>query len=263
MTAGALTVRAKGLGKHYLRVHERPMLLREAAMLMSGRTRRVDDLWAVRNVTFDLREGETLGLIGENGSGKSTLLQLLAGTSFPSEGTISTRGRISTLLSLGAGFNYDMTGEENIVASAGLLGIPVAEARRRMKGIVEFAELESVIDTPLRYYSSGMNARLGFAIAISVSPDILVVDEVLAVGDLKFQEKCIVAVKELQGRGITMIVAAQAPLFIAEFCTRALWMKAGAVELAGSATEVAEAYQLAMTGAPLSEAVPSAVSHQQ
>jgi len=263
MKAPALTVRATDLGKHYLRVHERPMLLREAAMLMAGRRRRVDDLWAVRHVSFDLHEGETLGVIGANGGGKSTLLQLVAGTSFPSEGTISTRGRISTLLALGAGFNFDMTGEENIVASAGLLGIPVAEARNRLTKIVEFAELEDVIDTPIRYYSSGMMARLGFSIAISVSPDILVVDEVLAVGDLKFQDKCIRAVKELQSRGITIVVASQAPLFIADFCTRALWIDGGQPRLFGGADEVATAYQIEMTGRGLLDPPPSAVSHQQ
>lgn len=263
MTSPALTIRANDVGKHYLRVHERPMLLREAAMLMAGRTRRIDDLWAVRGVSFELHEGETLGVLGENGGGKSTLLQLVAGTSFPSEGTLSTRGRISTFLALGAGFNYDMTGEENIVASAGLLGIPVSEARKRMRRIVEFAELEAVIDTPIRFYSSGMIARLGFAIAINVSPDILVVDEVLAVGDLKFQQKCITAVRELQSRGITMVVASQAPGFIAEFCTRAIWLEAGKTKLAGNASEVGEAYQMAMTGMPLPEMVPSEVSHEQ
>lgn len=261
-TKPALTVRANGVGKHYLRVHERPMLLREAAMLMAGRTRRVDDLWAVRNVSFELHAGETLGIIGQNGGGKSTLLQLVAGTSFPSEGTLSTRGRISTLLSLGAGFNYDMTGEENIVASAGLLGIPVREARNRMRMIVEFAELEAVIDTPIRVYSSGMMARLGFAIAINVSPDILVVDEVLAVGDLKFQEKCITAVRELQSRGITMVVASQAPEFLAEFCTRAVWLEAGVVKVAGHPSEVGEAYRLAMTGKPLLIPTPGEVTRE-
>ncbi|HVU02377.1 MAG TPA: ATP-binding cassette domain-containing protein [Polyangiaceae bacterium] len=244
-----LTVRASNLGKHYFRVHERPMLLREAAMLMAGRTRKVDDLWAVRHVSFDLHAGETLGVLGANGSGKSTLLTLVAGTSFPSEGTISTRGRISPLLTLGAGFNFDMTGEENIVACAGLLGIPVAEANRRMQQIVDFAELGEVIDTPIRYYSSGMVARLGFSIAMNVSPDILVIDEVLGVGDLRFQEKCIAAIKGLQDRGITMVVAAQAPLFISAFCNRAIWLENGLVKLTGTADEVADAYNIAMTGA--------------
>jgi ABC-type polysaccharide/polyol phosphate transport system ATPase subunit len=244
----AVTVRATNVGKHFLRVHEKPMLLREAAMLMVGRQRRVDDLWAVRHVNFELKAGESLGIVGLNGSGKSTLLSLIAGTSFPTEGTMSTRGRISTLLSLGAGFNFDMTGEENIVASAGLLGVPVKEAYRRMKQIIEFAELETAIDTQIKFYSTGMVARLGFAIAINVSPDILVVDEVLAVGDLKFQQKCVEAIRELQSRGITMVLAAQSPFFIAEFCQRIVWLEAGQVKLMGEAMHVGDAYQTATTG---------------
>jgi ABC-type polysaccharide/polyol phosphate transport system ATPase subunit len=259
MTTGAVTIRAANVGKHFLRVHEKPMLLREAAMLMVGRQRRVDDLWAVRHVNFELRAGEALGIVGLNGSGKSTLLTLIAGTSFPSEGTMSTRGRISTLLSLGAGFNFDMTGEENIVASAGLLGVPVKEAHRRMKQIVEFAELESAIDTQIRFYSSGMLARLGFAIAINVSPDILVVDEVLAVGDLKFQEKCIGAIRELHSRGITMVVAAQSPAFVSEFCQRILWLENGQPKLMGESHEVGDAYQKSTIGTSIQNTPPALV----
>jgi ABC-type polysaccharide/polyol phosphate transport system ATPase subunit len=253
MSTGPVTIRATNVGKLFLRVHEKPMLLREAAMLVVGRQRRVDDLWAVRHVNFELRTGESLGIVGLNGSGKSTLLSLIAGTSFPSEGTMSTRGRISTLLSLGAGFNSDMTGEENIVASAGLLGVSVREANRRLQRIVEFAELESAIDTQIRFYSSGMVARLGFAIAINVSPDILVVDEVLAVGDLKFQEKCAGAIRELRDRGITMVIASQSPAFISEFCQRVMWLEDGQVKLVGDAVEVGLAYQSSTTGRPLEE----------
>ena len=246
-----LRIRARDVGKHYLRVHEKPMLLSEAAMLLAGRKQRVDDLWAVRHVDFELRAGETLGLLGPNGSGKSTLLTMVAGTTFPSEGTMSTRGRISTLLSLGAGFHLDMTGEENIVASAGLLGAPLSETRRRLSQIVEFAGLETVIDTQIRYYSSGMVTRLAFAIAINVSPDIMVIDEVLAVGDISFQSKCADALEDLQRRGVTTVLASQAPLTIGEICTRALWLEAGEIKMAGDAREVAEAYQLGMTGQPL------------
>jgi ABC-type polysaccharide/polyol phosphate transport system ATPase subunit len=246
-----LRIRASNVGKHYLRVHEKPMLLSEAAMLLAGRKQRVDDLWAVRHVDFELRAGETLGLLGPNGSGKSTLLTMVAGTTFPSEGTMSTCGRISTLLSLGAGFHPDMTGEENIVASAGLLGAPLSETRKRLSHIVEFAGLETVIDTQIRYYSSGMVTRLAFAIAINVSPDIMVIDEVLAVGDISFQAKCADALEDLQRRGVTTVLASQAPLTIGEICTRALWLEAGEIKMAGDAREVAEAYQLGMTGQPL------------
>jgi lipopolysaccharide transport system ATP-binding protein len=248
MSTRPLTVRLSDAGKHYRRVHEKPMLLREAMMLLSGRQRHVDELWAVRHASFDLREGETLGILGPNGSGKSTLLALVAGAAFPSEGTVSTRGRVSTLLALGAGFNMDMTGEENILACAGLLGIPVREARRLMPNIVAFAELESAIDTQVRFYSSGMMARLGFSIAINVSPDVLVVDEVLAVGDLAFHDKCTSEVKRLQSSGITIVLASQSPFLVADFCTRAIWLEAGQIKMAGDPAEVADAYQVSMTG---------------
>jgi lipopolysaccharide transport system ATP-binding protein len=248
MTDKPLCVRASKVGKCYQRVHEKPMLLREAAMLFAGRRRQVDELWAVRYLDFELRQGDTLGVIGANGSGKSTLLALVAGTCFPTEGTMSTRGRIATLLSLGAGFHPDMTGEENIVASAALLGVPVDEARKLTRKIIEFAELDSAIDTPVRTYSSGMSGRLGFSVAINVSPDILVVDEIFAVGDLAFQAKCIAEVKRLQATGITMVFASQSPQFLADFCTRAVWLEKGQVKMIGSASEVGEAYHIAMTG---------------
>ena len=165
------------------------MLLRDMAAIVTGHRQRVDEFWALRDVSFEVERGEMLGIVGRNGSGKSTLMTLVAGTSFPDEGSVSTRGRLSVLLALGAGFNLDMTGEENIIVNAGLLGLSIPEARARMRQIIEFAELEHVIDTKIRFYSSGMMARLGFAIAINVSPDILLVDEVLSVGDAGFQEK--------------------------------------------------------------------------
>ena len=258
MTQGPVRIRAADVGKHYRRVHEKPMLLRDAMMLLSGRKQRVDDLWALRHVSFELRAGETLGLLGPNGSGKSTLLTLVAGTTFPSEGTMSTCGRISTLLSLGAGFNPDMTGEENIVTSSGLLGMPFAETRRRLTQIVEFAELQAVIDTQIRYYSTGMVTRLAFSIAINVSPDIMVIDEVLAVGDIAFQAKCMDALEDQQSRGVTTVLASQSPMTIADFCTRALWLEAGQIKMAGPAAEVAEAYQVGMTGYSMGAALADA-----
>ncbi|MBM4363192.1 MAG: ABC transporter ATP-binding protein [Deltaproteobacteria bacterium] len=262
MTARALTVRASNVGKHFFRVHERPMLMREAFLVAAGRQKRVDDLWAVRNVSFDLHEGETLGVIGPNGSGKSTLLALLGGTTFPSEGTVSTRGRVATWLTLGAGFHTHMTGEENVVTSAGLLGIPIREARRLLPRIVEFSELAAAIDTPIRFYSSGMTARLAFAIAVHVSPHVLVVDEVLAVGDLAFQQKCLTEVQRLRDSGVTIILASQAPMFIAAFCQRAIWLEAGKIRMMGKGTDVAEAYQLHMTGRSLAASVESPLGHQ-
>jgi ABC-type polysaccharide/polyol phosphate transport system ATPase subunit len=234
------------VSKLYQRVHEKPMLLREALVLLAGRTRREEDYWALRDVSIEVRRGETFGVVGPNGSGKSTLLQIVAGTTFPSQGTVSTRGRVSPLLALGAGFHPDMTGEENILVSASLMGLRVEEIRRRLPEIVAFAELEGVIDTPIRFYSSGMMGRLGFAVAINVSPNIVVIDEIFAVGDMAFQRKCYEAMAGLKARGATIVFASQSPMAVAEFCNRAVWLDSGKIRLAGTAREVASEYALAM-----------------
>jgi ABC-type polysaccharide/polyol phosphate transport system ATPase subunit len=238
-----VVIRAKNLGKRYQRVHEPPMLLRDMAAMVSGQRRHVDDFWALRNVDFEVEQGEMLGIVGRNGSGKSTLLTLICGTSFPDEGSVSTRGRLSVLLALGAGFNVDMTGEENIIVNAGLLGVSPREARARMRQIVEFAELEQVIDTKVRFYSSGMVARLGFAIAISVSPDILLVDEILAVGDVGFQEKCYNEIRRMQAEGTTIVFVSHGLLSVQDLCARALWLKDGVLERSGPVDEVVHAYE--------------------
>jgi lipopolysaccharide transport system ATP-binding protein len=245
-----VVIRATDLGKRYARIHETPMLLRDMALMFSSR-RRIDEFWALRHVSFDVHRAETFGILGPNGSGKSTLLTLLAGTSFPSEGVASTRGRISLLLELGAGFSIEMTGEENIIVNAGLLGLSTAEAGKQMQHIVEFAELEHVIDTPIRHYSSGMLARLGFSIAIHVSPDILIVDEVLAVGDIAFQQKCMTELQRLQQDGTTIVLVSQAPGSIANLCNTALWLKDGHVQSVGPAAEIASQYEAAMHAAAM------------
>ena len=246
--APPVVIRAKNLGKRYQRVHEPPMLLRDMAAMVSGQKRRVDDFWALRHVDFEIEQGEMVGIVGRNGSGKSTLLTLVCGTSFPDEGSVSTRGRLSVLLALGAGFNHDMTGEENIIVNAGLLGLSIPEARTKMREIVEFAELEDVIDTKIRFYSSGMVARLGFAIAISVSPDILLVDEILAVGDLGFQEKCYNQIKRMQDEGTTVLFVSHGMFTVQELCARAIWLKDGMVQKAGPADEVVKAYEIDTLG---------------
>jgi ABC-type polysaccharide/polyol phosphate transport system ATPase subunit len=236
-------IRARNVGKRYLRVHEPPMLLRDMAAIVTGHRQRVDEFWALRDVSFEVERGEMLGIVGRNGSGKSTLMTLVAGTSFPDEGSVSTRGRLSVLLALGAGFNLDMTGEENIIVNAGLLGLSIPEARARMRQIIEFAELEHVIDTKIRFYSSGMMARLGFAIAINVSPDILLVDEVLSVGDAGFQEKCSQEIRRMQAEGATVLFVSHGMLAVQSLCKRALWLKDGKLEKFGPVDEVARAYE--------------------
>jgi lipopolysaccharide transport system ATP-binding protein len=244
---GPVVIRAASVGKRYQRVHEKPMLMRDMALLLSSRRKTVDEFWALREVSFDVRQGETFGVLGPNGSGKSTLLTLLAGTAFPSEGTASSRGRVSLLLELGSGFSHDMTGEENIIVNAGLLGLTTQEARDRMREIVDFAELSDVIDTPIRHYSSGMVARLGFSIAIHVSPDVLIVDEVLSVGDLRFQEKCNKEFDRLRSKGVTVVLVSQSPDAIAHRCDRALWLLEGRIQNLGDAEQIAAEYRAAMS----------------
>jgi ABC-type polysaccharide/polyol phosphate transport system ATPase subunit len=222
------------------------MLLREAVFFLASRDKRSEDFWALHDVSFEIGDGETMGVLGRNGSGKSTLLQVVAGAAFPSEGTISTRGRVATLLALGAGLHGDMTGEENIIVNAGFLGLSPEEIRDRMPHIVEFSELAQVIDTPVRFYSSGMKARLGFSIAINVSPDILVIDEVLAVGDMTFQGKSLEKILQMKESGTTILYASQSPNQVAEFCSRAIWLEQGKVQASGAARDVAGEYARAM-----------------
>jgi ABC-type polysaccharide/polyol phosphate transport system ATPase subunit len=240
-------IRAEKLGKRFARIHQKPMLFRDLAMSALGQRRaRSDEFWALRSVSFSVKEGETFGVVGPNGSGKSTLLSLVAGTSFPNEGSISTRGRISVLLELGSGFHADMSGEENIIVNAGLLGARIEEARALMSRIVAFAELEEFIDTPIRHYSSGMLARLGFSIAIHVSPHLVIVDEVLAVGDIAFQAKCMQEIERMKSDGTTIVIVSQSPDVIGRVCDRALWLESGGARRLGPASEVAQAYAAAM-----------------
>ncbi len=164
------------------------------------------EFWALRDVSFQLRKGETVGIIGRNGSGKSTLLQLICGTLMPTNGNISVRGRIAALLELGAGFNPEFSGRDNVFVSASIAGISQEDMRRRFSDIEAFADIGEFIDQPVKTYSSGMFVRLAFATAIHTSPDILVVDEALAVGDTAFQTKCLTRIRELQKRGVTILL---------------------------------------------------------
>ncbi len=234
-------VRARGLGKRYQRLHQKPMLFRDLVTLGRRRGTR-EDFWALRDVSFDLNRGETVGVVGANGSGKSTLLTLVAGTSFPSEGSVSVRGRISLLLELGAGFHGDMTGIENIMVNAAILGIRAAEIRTSVEEIVAFAELEKAIDTPVRFFSSGMLARLGFAIAVHLRPNLLLVDEVLAVGDAAFQAKCMRHIQRLRDSDATILVVSHAVETVRQMCNRVMWIQEGSLRAIGDPSTVLDAY---------------------
>jgi ABC-2 type transport system ATP-binding protein len=221
--------------------HERYSSLKERAIHF-GRIP-YDDFWALRGVRLEIDEGSTVGLVGANGSGKSTLLKCIAGILRPTEGEIRVRGRLAALLELGAGFQGELTGRENIFLNGSLLGMSQRELARRFDEIVEFAELEQFIDTQVRFYSSGMYVRLGFAIAVNVDPDILLVDEVLAVGDETFQRKCMQRIREFQRQGRTIVLVSHAVEQVRQVCDHAVVLERGEVVTHGLPGEAIRAYR--------------------
>jgi ABC-type polysaccharide/polyol phosphate transport system ATPase subunit len=197
---------------------------------------------AVANVTFSVPKGQTLGVIGRNGSGKSTTLKLVAGITKPTSGTVAVKGRISALIELGAGFHPEISGRENVFINGIMLGLSKREITRRFDEIVEFAELEDFIDAPVKTYSSGMYMRLGFAVAIHVDPDVLLVDEVLAVGDEGFTHKCLDKFGEFKRRGKTILLVTHSLGLVERFCDEALWMDGGRMKVQGDPKRVVGAY---------------------
>ncbi len=220
----------------------RQMLLRSLLGQMRD-ARKHDRLVALQNVSFELRDGESVAIVGRNGAGKSTLLNLIAGLSKPDSGGIQVEGRIAALLDLGAGFHPDLTGRENLFVNAALLGLRRKDAEQRYESIVEFSGLGDFIDQPLRTYSSGMYVRLGFAVAVNVDPDIFIIDEVLAVGDVNFQEKCFAKIRQLKESGTLFVCASHAPLVLRQICTKALWLEQGKLMMSGAIDEVLGAYR--------------------
>jgi ABC-2 type transport system ATP-binding protein len=201
-----------------------------------------EPFYALRDVTFSMDRGETIGLIGRNGSGKSTVLKLIAGVMAPSEGEVRVAGRVSPLIELGAGFHPDLTGRENVYLNASILGMSSREINEQFDAIVEFAELQEFIDTPVKRYSSGMYARLGFAVAVHSDPEVLLVDEALSVGDAFFEEKCLEKMHEFQQNGTTIVVVSHSHQLISDFCERAIWLEHGTVVASGNAKEVVRQY---------------------
>ena len=200
------------------------------------------DFWALKDISFTLRRGECLGITGPNGSGKSTLLRVIAGISQPTDGQVVTTGRVSALLELGAGFHAQITGRENALLNAVLLGLSLDEARAVLPSIFEFSELGDFIEQPVRIYSSGMLVRLGFAVAVHVRPEILVVDEVLAVGDAEFQSKCFEHIRKLRDEGVTIIMASHDLPSIQKYTDRAMLLEHGQIQLEGKPAQVLHEY---------------------
>lgn len=202
--------------------------------------------YANRDVTFDVKKGEVIGIIGSNGAGKSTLLKMITGVSYPNQGEIKVNGKISSLLELGTGFNMDLSGMENIYFQGDLAGITKEEMKNRVPQILEFADIGEFIHQPVKNYSSGMFARLAFSVAINIEPDILIVDEILSVGDAAFQMKCIEKIKEFSAQGVTILFVTHNIMSLAGFCTRAVWLENGCVKEIGEVDKVVQQYLISL-----------------
>lgn len=199
--------------------------------------------WALKNVSFEVKKGDTLGLIGLNGSGKSTILKIIAGILRPTQGTVKVKGKIAPLIELGAGFDGDLTGEENVYLNGALLGYSQSEVKKNYRDIVEFSELENFMNVPVKNYSSGMLSRLAFAIATIGIPDILIVDEVLSVGDFRFQKKCEDRIKKMQESGTTVLFVSHSIEQVKKICNKIVWLDHGKVRMYGNTREVCEEYE--------------------
>ncbi len=229
-----------GVSKRFRLYHERNQSLKAA--VLRGRRALVEEFWALRDVTLEVETGTTFGFIGENGSGKSTLLKCMARILRPDKGAISVEGKVSALLELGAGFHPELSGRENVFLNGAILGLKQKELQRKFDDIVEFAGLEQFIDQPVKNYSSGMYVRLGFSVAINVDPDVLLVDEVLAVGDESFQRKCNEKFAELRAMGKTIVLVSHAMTAVHNICDTVAWMEHGSVKMMGPSREVIDEY---------------------
>ncbi len=219
--------------------------------------------WALQDISFTLEQGESIGIVGDNGSGKSTLLKILTRTMVPTAGRVSVRGKVSSLIELGAGFHPDFSGRENIVLNASILGIDRRTIMKRMEAIIDFAGISGFIDTPIKYYSSGMQARLGFSIAIHVDPSILIVDEVLSVGDEAFQQKCDSRIAEMHASGVSFVLVSHNLRAVERLTDQAIWLSHGVIKARGIPGQVIDAYRAASGSAPAASAPTSSVGSSQ
>lgn len=203
---------------------------------------RYEERWALKGISFNVKKGEAIGLIGENGCGKSTMLKMITKIMYPNEGSIDVKGRISSLIELGAGFHPDMSGRENIYTNASIFGLTRKEIEERIESIIDFSELQQFIDNPVRTYSSGMYMRLAFSVAINVDADVLLIDEILAVGDASFQAKCFKKIMELKNKGITIVIVSHDRNSIEKICDRVIWIEKGKIRNQGKPYEIFPEY---------------------
>lgn len=244
MSSNDLAISIAGVSKVY-HMYEKPQD-RLKQILWKGSRKVRDEFWALRDINFEVKKGETVGIVGRNGSGKSTLLQIICGTLTPSHGHVERRGRVSALLELGSGFNPEFTGRENVYLSGSILGLSKDEIDARFDKIAAFADIGQFIDSPVKHYSSGMFARLAFSVVVHVDPEILIVDEILAVGDAAFQRRCLSKFYEIRDRGCTILFVSHDQYQVKSVCQRALYLDHGRQRLFGPAGRVIDAYMVDM-----------------
>jgi len=239
------SISVRNLSKRYkLGETHRETTFREALVNLFKRTGKkpAEVIWALRDVSFDVKDGEVLGIIGRNGAGKSTLLKLLSKITYATTGDIAVKGRISSLLEVGTGFHQELSGRENIYLSGSILGMKKREIDERFEDIVDFADVRTFLDTPIKRYSTGMRLRLGFAVAAHLDPDVLLVDEVLAVGDAGFQKKCLNAMRDMRTTGRTVLFVSHNMAAVENLCHRAIWIDSGRIREDGEARDVIKSY---------------------
>ena len=238
-----MIIRANDISMRYLMTYDRIQSIKEYIVQMLRGKIKYEEFWALKNVSFEVERGEVVGIIGHNGAGKSTLLKVISGILKPTGGSLEVHGNVVPMLELGSGFDHDLTGRENIFLNGSILGYSEKYLKAKYEQIVEFSELGKFIDVPIRNYSSGMLMRLAFSIATVVQPEILIVDEILAVGDAAFQEKSKARMLELMGGGTTVLFVSHSLEQIREMCDRVIWLEHGQVKAIGATKEICDAYE--------------------
>lgn len=234
-------IEVKNVWKKFKIYHDKPHTLKDKVLFWNRNKYEVR--WVLEDISFAVKKGESIGIIGKNGSGKSTLLKLLTKIIYPNKGSINMKGRVAGLLELGAGFHPDLSGRDNIYINASIFGLSKKEIDKAFQEIVDFAELQDFIDNPVRTYSSGMYMRLAFAVAINIHADILLIDEILAVGDISFQEKCLNKLKEIKKSGVTIVIVSHSLEQIERFCNKSIWIHSGQIAALGKCEVVHKKYK--------------------
>ena len=240
MSKSGNAIEVKNMSKDFKVIYDKPNTLKERLVFWKKTKKEYRNV--LKNININIKKGETVALVGTNGSGKSTLLKLMTKIIYPTKGSIKTNGKLTSLLELGAGFHPDFTGRENIYFNASIFGLTADEIDSRVDDIIKFSELGEFIDAPVRTYSSGMYMRLAFSVAINVDAEILLIDEILAVGDQHFQDKCFAKLEELKGSGKTIVIVSHSLDSVKKLCDRAVWIYNGEVRIDGKADEVINEY---------------------